>query len=77
MRHLSDETRQTHHLYCITSSNDSEKLEKSLCVRDKAEDLCWMPVVFLPSDNTASLMILSLKLHMCIRYRQLACFGRH
>ncbi len=28
---------------------DSEKLEKSLCVRDKAEDLCWMPVVFGPS----------------------------
>ncbi len=34
----------------------SEKLEKSLCVRDKAEDLCWMPVVFGPSDNTASLI---------------------
>ncbi len=26
-----------HHLQCITSSKDSEKLEKSLCVRDKAE----------------------------------------
>ncbi len=37
---------------CITSSKDSEKLEKSLCVRDKAEDLCWMPVVFGPSDGT-------------------------
>ncbi len=37
---------------------------KSLCVRDKAEDLCWMPVVFGPSDDTASLigMILSLTL---------------
>ncbi len=37
---------------------------ESLCVRDKAKDLCWMPVVFRPSDNTASLisMILSLTL---------------
>ncbi len=37
---------------------------KSLCVRDKAEDFCWMPVVFRPSDDTASLigMILSLTL---------------
>ncbi len=43
---------------------DSEKLETSLCVRDKAEDLCWTPVVFGPSDDTASLisMILSLTL---------------
>ncbi len=31
-----------HHLKCITSS----KLEKYLCLRDKAENLCWMPVVF-------------------------------
>ncbi len=55
---------KSHHLQCITSSKDSEKLEKSLCVRDKAEDLCWMPVVFGPSDDTASLigMILSLTL---------------
>ncbi len=53
---------KSHHLQCITSSKDSEKLEKSMCVRDKAEDLCWMPVVFGPSDDTASLigMILSL-----------------
>ncbi len=35
-----------HHLQCITSSKDWEKLEKSLCLRDKAEDICWMPVVF-------------------------------
>ncbi len=34
---------QSHHLQWITSSKDSEKLEKSLCVRDKAEDLCWNP----------------------------------
>ncbi len=27
---------ESHHLQCITSSKDSEKLEKSLCVRDKA-----------------------------------------
>ncbi len=55
---------KSHHLQCITSSKDSEKLEKSLCVRDKAEDLCWMPVAFGPSDDTASLigMILSLTL---------------
>ncbi len=52
----------------ISSSTEhniiSEKLEKSLCVRDKAEDLCWMLVVFGPSDDTASLigMILSLTL---------------
>ncbi len=45
---------KSHHLQCITSSKVSEKLEKSLCVRDKAEDLCWMPVVFGPSDDTAS-----------------------
>ncbi len=37
---------KSHHLQCITSSKDSEKLEKSLCVRDKVEYLCWMPVVF-------------------------------
>ncbi len=55
---------KSHNLQCITSSKDSEKLEKSLCVRDKAEDLCWMPVVFGPSDDTESLigMILSLTL---------------
>ncbi len=41
---------KSHYLQCITSSKDSEKLEKSLCVRDKAEDLCWMPMVFGPSD---------------------------
>ncbi len=52
------------YLQFITSSKDSEKLEKSLCVREKAEDLCWMAVVFRPSDDTASLirMILSLTL---------------
>ncbi len=43
---------KSHHLQCIESSKDSEKLEKSLCVRDKAEDLCWMAVVFGPSDVT-------------------------
>ncbi len=43
---------KSHHLQCITSSKVSEKLEKSLCVRDKAEYLCWMPVVFGPSDDT-------------------------
>ncbi len=32
-------------------SKVSEKLEKSLCVRDKAEDLCWMPMVFGPQTN--------------------------
>ncbi len=47
---------KSHHLECITSSKYSEKLEKSLCVRDKAEHLCWMPVVFGPSDHTASLI---------------------
>ncbi len=46
---------KSHHLQCITSSKVSEKLEKYLCVRDKAEDLCWMPVVFGPSEDTASL----------------------
>ncbi len=51
-------------IQCITSSKHSVKLEKSLCLRDNAEDLCWMPVVFGPSDDTASLigMILSLTL---------------
>ncbi len=55
---------KSHHLQCMTSSKDSEKLEKSLCIRVKAEDLCWMPMVFGPSDNSASLigMILSLTL---------------
>ncbi len=46
---------KSHHLQCITSSKDSEKLEKSLCIRDKAGNLCWMPLVFGPSDDTASL----------------------
>ncbi len=52
---------KSHHLQHITSSKDSEK-QKTLCERDKAEDLCWMPIVFGPSDDTASLidMILSL-----------------
>ncbi len=31
---------KSNHLQCITSSNDSEKLDQSLCVRDKAEYLC-------------------------------------
>ncbi len=55
---------KSYHLQCITSSKVSEKLDKSLCVRDKAEDLCWMPMVFGLSDDTASLigMILSLTL---------------
>ncbi len=55
---------KSHHLQCITSSKDSEKLEIYLCVRYKADYLCWMPMVFGPSDNAASLigMILSLKL---------------
>ena len=47
---------KSHHLLCITPSKDSEKLEKSVCVRDKAEALYWMPVVFGPSDVTASLI---------------------
>jgi len=47
---------KSHHLQCITSSKDLEKLEKSLCVKDKAEDLYWMPVIFGPSDDTASLI---------------------
>ncbi len=37
---------KSHHLQCIASSKVSEKLEKSLCVRDKDEDLCWMPCGF-------------------------------
>ncbi len=40
----------------------SEKLEKSLCVRDKVKDLCWMPVVFGPSDDTASFVCIILSL---------------
>ncbi len=43
---------KSHHLQCIRSSKDSKNLEKFLCVRDKTEDLYWMPVVFRPSDNT-------------------------
>ncbi len=31
-------------------------------VRNKAEDLCWMPVVFGPSDDTASLIGMTLSL---------------
>ncbi len=55
---------KSHHIQCITWSKDSENLEKSLCIMDEAEDLCWMPVVFGPSDDTASLigMIRSLTL---------------
>ncbi len=40
----------------ITSSKDSEKLEKSICLREKAKYLCWMPVVFGSSGDTASLI---------------------
>ncbi len=47
---------KSHHLQCIILSKDSEKLEKSLCIMDEAEDLCWMAVVFEPSDDTASLI---------------------
>ncbi len=42
---------KSHHLQCITLSKDSEKLEKSLFIRDKAEDLCWMPVVYGPQTT--------------------------
>ncbi len=47
-----------------STSKYLEKLAKSLCIRDKAEDLCWMHVVFGPSNDTASLigMVLSLTL---------------
>ncbi len=47
-----------------TVHNIIKILRESLCVRDKAEDLSWTPVVFRPSDDTASLigMILSLTL---------------
>ncbi len=45
---------KSHNLQCITSSKVSEKLEKSLCVRDKVKYLCWMPMVFWPSDDTES-----------------------
>ncbi len=70
---------KSHHLQCITSSKDSEKLEKSLCVRDKAEDLCWMPVVFGPSDDTASHigMILSLTLLNGPRNTSETTVGKH
>ncbi len=55
---------KSHHLQWIQSLKVSEKFKKSLCIRDKAEDFCWMPVVFRPSDDTASLigMIMSLTL---------------
>ena len=45
---------KSHCLQGRTSSTDSEKLEKSLCVRDNAEDLYWMFMVFRSSDDTAS-----------------------
>ncbi len=45
---------QSHHLQCITSSKYSEKLEKSLCVRDKAEDLCWMPGPQMTLDHSSA-----------------------
>ncbi len=38
-RQIKNVKSKSHHLQCITSSRDSEKLEKL----DKAEDLCWMP----------------------------------
>ncbi len=51
----------------IYSAYHHQKIQRNwinLCVRDKPEDYCWMPLVFGPSDYTASLisMILSLKL---------------
>ncbi len=42
---------KSHHLRCITSSKDSEKLEKSLCVRDKAEDLLHLKLYKLNKIN--------------------------
>ncbi len=51
---------KSHHLQCIISSKDSAKLGKSLCIRDMAEDLCWM--VFGPPDYTASLIGMNLSL---------------
>ncbi len=42
---------QSHHLQSITSSKDSEKLEKSLCVRDKAVSE-WKSVLW--SDESKS-----------------------
>ncbi len=46
---------KSHHLQCITSSK-VQRNEKSVCVKDKAEDLCGMPMVLGPSDDTASLI---------------------
>ncbi len=68
-----------YNLQCISSSKDSEELDKSLCVRDNAEDLCWMPVVFRPSDNTASLIstILSLTLLNGPRKNTETTVGKH
>ncbi len=54
---------KSHHLQCITTSKDSEKLEKSLCVRDNDEDLCWMLMVFGPSDDITHFCKCQLKLY--------------
>ncbi len=60
--------------------SNSEKLEKSLCVRDKAKTFVgWMPVVFRPSDDTASLigMILLLTLLNGPRNTPETIVGKH
>ncbi len=55
---------KSHHLQCIKSSKDSEKLEEISVGKGQGRRPCWMPVVFGPSGDTASLidMILSLTL---------------
>ncbi len=77
---------KSHHLLCITSSKDSEKLEKSLCVfyGQTSPNLIFL----LEITEAVSSSVLSafsskasisdgMGVHNCIRYGKLACFGRH
>lgn len=41
--------RHSHHLQYKIASKESEYLEKSLCARDNAKNLHWMPLIFWPS----------------------------
>lgn len=41
----------SHHLQYTISSEDSEKLEKSLCARNKANGQHWVLLIFVPSGG--------------------------
>ncbi len=51
------------------------ELDTFMCVRHKEEDLCWMPVVFGPSDDTASLIGINLSLTLLNAARKTSTYN--